>query len=458
MICGLSSYCRFLAATAILVSVGVPVLLGQNQSNTSADDGKAVAIIIGGVEYAGYSSEAQATDGFLDLFYRGPQGTQGFTNGLSGWTRIRLTSAAQPATNGVVSVISNPTGLTTFNYSNVGQVLDYVFGPSWVLPNTKNWALIADVGGITPLSSQNVPVTFVAPAPGTQECTTLVNRFSPKNGYNPGLSLNTNPNPSTCLAGGYADVAFANQDRSNFLLKYAAGIRTWYKNPFGGCKNQGSTSKCADAYAAVDATLGQDSSVTGGMLRGVVFKVDGVLPIPTGNNSSWLYLFASTYVRLRANENLPPLILQAPASPVTVPSPTVVVLPLVQPNRDYYRLGVGLNISQLWCKTFGSGCSTQSSDTGSNNSVPSVSSLNPPSGTAGATADLPLSVTGSNFVSVSKIKWNDTVLTTTQYVSPSLLTVTVPKANLAKAATVQVTVTNSAPGGGTSNTTAFPIN
>ena len=341
----LSDYCRrFMVVVALFATAGIPILHAQNQSNESDNGSKPVAIIIGGVEYAGYSSAAQTTDGFLDLFYRGP-----VVKGFSGWGRIRLTSAAQPATNGVVSVISNPTGLTTFNYSNVGQVLDYVFGPSWAIPKTTHWALIADFGAITPLSSQNVPVTFIAPAPGTQECTTLVNRFSPQNGYNPGLALNTNPNPATCLAGGYTNVAFANQDRSNFLLKYAAGIRTWYKNPFDICSGQQEAgSQCPDAYAAVDATFGQDSSVTGGLLKGVVFKVDGVLPIPTGNNSSWLYLFGSTYVRLRANQNLPPLILQSPASPVTVPSPTVVVLPLVQPNRDYYRLGVGLNINQLW--------------------------------------------------------------------------------------------------------------
>ena len=335
-----------------------------------ADSRKAYVVLIGGVEYGGYSSQAQTTDGFLNIFYGGPRSS----NGFSGWGRIRLTNAPQTATNGVVSVISNPTGLATYDYSNVGQVLDYVFGPSWKIPRTKGWDIIAGFGAITPLSSANAPVIFLAPAPGTQNCSTLVSRFSSGMGYSPGLVM-APPGSSTCLAGGYTAIAFTNQDRSNFLMKYGAGVRTSYK--FG-----------PNAWGTADATIGQDASVTGGYLRGVVFKVDANIPIPTGS-SSWLYLFGSAYMRLQSNQNLPPLILQSPpqSAPVTVPSATVFELPLRQPNRDYYRIGAGLNISQLWCKAFGSGC-TASSDSGSGSKSLAVapSSLSF-SGKVGATVD-----------------------------------------------------------------------
>jgi hypothetical protein len=327
---------------------------GADEPAASDDDKKSwcsdslkspTSIVVAGAEYSGYSSEAQTTDGFFEMFYKSPD-----FKCASGWTRIRLTSAAQPATNGVVSVISNPTGLTTYNYSNVGQVLDFVAGPAWRIPKTK-WALIGNFGAITPLSSQSAPVTYVAPAPGTQECATLLNRFSVKNGYNPGLTPNTSATPTTCIANGITDIAFSNQDRSNFFLKYGGGFRTWY--PAVTCAS--SDSKCVPAYYAADLTLGQDSSVTGGQLRGVVFKIDGLFPIKT-KNYSWLYLFGSAYIRLRTNQNLAPLLLQSPSSPISVPSPTVDVLPLVQPNRDYYRLGVGLNINQIWCQAFNSSC------------------------------------------------------------------------------------------------------
>jgi hypothetical protein len=310
-----------------------------------------VVIVIGGVEYSAYSAQSQTTNGFLNIFYQGP-----YTGRFSGWGRIRLTSTPQQATNGIVSVISNPTGLTTNSYSNVGQAFDYVLGPSVRL--ATNWSFIAGLGATTPLSSQDTPITFVAPAPGTTECTELVNRFSSANGYTPSLSLNTAANPSTCLAGGYTNLAFSNQDRSSFLLKYGAGFRTTYPFKFADCKG-GTVNNCAPADAALDITFGQDASVTRGYLRGVVLKLDGMLPLPTGN-SSWLYLFGSAYMRLRKNVDLPPLLLQTPNPPITVPAATVIVLPLKLPDRDYYRLGVGINVNQLWCKTFGSNCSKDS--------------------------------------------------------------------------------------------------
>jgi hypothetical protein len=408
---------------------------------------KPIVILIGGVEYAGYSSQAQTTDGFLNIFYQGPVSKGGF----SGWGRVRLTSAPEQATNGVVSVIANPTGLTTYNYSNVGQVLDYVFGPAWKIPKTQNWKIIGGFGGITPLSSQNVPVTFLAPAPGTQECSTLVNRFSVKNGYSPGLSLNTAAMPTTCIAGGYTAIAFTNQDRTNFLMKYGAGVRTSY--PLFG----------PNAWASVDATMGQDASVTGGYLRGVVFKVDAIMPIPTGTGSSWLYLFGSAYMRLQPNHNLPPLILQTPTSamPVTVPSPTVFELPLRQPNRDYFRLGVGLNIAQIWCTFSSSGCSKTSSDSGSASAAPKIDSLDPKTTKAGAATDLTLTVNGSNFVSgTSKVQWTPnggkvSVLPMT-FESTSKLTAVVPASDLKTAGTATVTVDNAA-SGGTSGAQTFTI-
>ena len=377
-----------------------------------SDSNKAVAILIGGAEYAGYSAQAQTTDGFLNIFYQGPISP----GGLGGWARIRLTSAPQQATNGVVSVISNPTGLTTYNYSNVGQVLDYVIGPSWKI--SSGWSIIGGFGAITPLSSQNVPVTFVAPGPGTNECSELVSRFSAKNGYQPALSLNTAKNPTSCLAGGYTDIAFSNQDRSNFLMKYGAGVRTWY--PFGGCKDGGSGSSCSTAYAAVDATLGQDSSVTEGYLRGLVFKLDGILPIPTGS-SSWLYLFGSTYTRLQRNQDLPPLILATPNPPVAVPLPSVIVLPLRQPNRDYYRLGVGLNINQLWCKAFGSGCTNSSQDAGSTNPAPAIK-LAPTSGSVGT----PVTITGVSLTQTTKVTFGGVAATKFSVNSDTEVTATVP--------------------------------
>jgi len=208
--------------------------------------------------------------------------------------------------------------------------------------------------------------------------------------------------------------------------------------------------------------LGQDASVTQGFLRGVVLKLDGTLPIPTGGGSSWLYLFGSAYMRMARNINQNPLILNAvqlssitppaPGEP-PIPNPLVAVLPLQQPNRDYYRLGVGLNMNQVFCKTFSGTCGSNSggSNTDTGTSTPTIKTLDPLSASSGASADLTLKVTGTNFVKGSKVQWNGQQLSTS-FVSSTEVDATVPKANLAASGTATVIVVNT-PGGASAGTT-----
>lgn len=92
---------------------------------------------------------------------------------------------------------------------------------------------------------------------------------------------------------------------------------------------------------------------------------------------------------------------------------------------------------------------------GANNPVPAISMLNPMSTTAGS-AGFTLTVTGSNFISSSVVNFNG-VAEPTIYVSGSQLTATINASSIATAGMVLVTVTNPAPGGGTSNAATFTI-
>ncbi len=92
----------------------------------------------------------------------------------------------------------------------------------------------------------------------------------------------------------------------------------------------------------------------------------------------------------------------------------------------------------------------------SNNPVPAATSLSPSSATAGGAA-FTLTVTGSNFISSSVVKWNSTSLTTT-YVSATSIKGAVTAAMIATAGSATVTVFNPAPGGGTSAGLTFTIN
>ena len=93
---------------------------------------------------------------------------------------------------------------------------------------------------------------------------------------------------------------------------------------------------------------------------------------------------------------------------------------------------------------------------GTNNPVPTLTALQPSSATA-AGAAFTLTVTGTNFISASVVKWNGTALVTT-FGSATQLTAAVPASDIATAGTASVTVFNPTPGGGTSRALTFTIN
>ena len=93
--------------------------------------------------------------------------------------------------------------------------------------------------------------------------------------------------------------------------------------------------------------------------------------------------------------------------------------------------------------------------TGPNNPSPSISSLSPSSVAAGG-PDLEVLLEGSNFVPSSVAEWSATPLATA-YLSGSQLVVLIPAAETATATSANITVTNPAPGGGTSSSVTFTV-
>ena len=93
--------------------------------------------------------------------------------------------------------------------------------------------------------------------------------------------------------------------------------------------------------------------------------------------------------------------------------------------------------------------------TGSGNPVPSISSLSPTGLTAGSAAFM-LTVNGANFISSSTVNFGGAPKATT-FVSATQLMASILAADVATAGTPAVSVTNSTPGGGTSNSIGFNI-
>jgi RHS repeat-associated protein len=89
------------------------------------------------------------------------------------------------------------------------------------------------------------------------------------------------------------------------------------------------------------------------------------------------------------------------------------------------------------------------------NPAPVLVSLSPDSAVAGSGA-FALTLNGSNFIPSSSVHFGNTILTPT-FISSSQLQASIPASAIASPGTVQVTVTNPPPGGGTSNAIAFTV-
>jgi hypothetical protein len=89
------------------------------------------------------------------------------------------------------------------------------------------------------------------------------------------------------------------------------------------------------------------------------------------------------------------------------------------------------------------------------NPLPTISSISPSTAVAGS-GGFTLTITGTNFVNGSVVRWNGSDRTT-GFVSSTVLTATIPASDVATAGTANVTVFNPAPSGGTSNTATFTI-
>jgi uncharacterized protein (TIGR03437 family) len=89
------------------------------------------------------------------------------------------------------------------------------------------------------------------------------------------------------------------------------------------------------------------------------------------------------------------------------------------------------------------------------NPLPSISSLNPGSVTVGGAA-FTLTVSGTNFIQPSRIRWNGAEVPTT-FVSATQLTAQIAASLIASSGLARITVVNPPPGGGSSNEVTLPV-
>ena len=325
---------------------------------------------VGGYEQGYQSAQPSASDAFLAVYGRLLKNKDTF----GPFYQIRLQTAPQASgTDGVVSVLTNPSGsVTSQNLQSVGSAVDMALGLEYQIPNRSHrgqnsLGFIAGGGFVTPLQTNSVSASYSMPAFGTVECTELQSRLGSvlSNPIYAGIKANTAVGSSSCYsntsvltASGPTNVTtleYAAPSQPNFFPKYFAGLRTVTRFPgASGLRQCDENYPCERGYA--DFMLGQDASITGGSFKHLVTTVDSIYPlrVPSLPTLNFIYLFGSISERFyKLPPSQSPLVLSLPPtsgpnSPPQPPNPAVLVLPLTQPDRDFYRIGIGVSLDQIF--------------------------------------------------------------------------------------------------------------
>jgi len=280
------------------------------------------------------------------------------------WTNPRITSLPQATNFSALSTI-NESGAFFQNLKTQGTVADIAQGldvsaglelalikpraaiPWWAeFANTRARlavSLIAGIGVSTPFSTDKTDV----PSKVNQSICDAFNNATkksftcliPTGGTSPVIQDPTGTNK--------AFITFVTPDRSRFFRRYFTGFRL--KSYYFSKDVKGEAPY--DIFPGIiDLTFGQDEAVTGGLLRGVLFRAEAAYPMPFYQG---IHIYASVYSALGRNRPSVPFsafTIQAPDAGSNNDANTFrfSVPPL---NRDYFRIGVGVDVIQVFKKT-----------------------------------------------------------------------------------------------------------
>ncbi|HWS87339.1 MAG TPA: hypothetical protein VN282_10260 [Pyrinomonadaceae bacterium] len=319
-----------------------------------------------GFEQAGASSADTKTQPFLDFFFTAPMRFKPKGDDLprvSAWGQVRLaaipqqvsTFGALPA-NFVSPLVENK--LTNdlvqgFDFMAGLEARVFGTGKSYVslIPGVKNQTFLYLVGGggaISPLSreaNRSAAQIFKVPDEGSPQRELFRQRY-----------------PEAVDANAKY-IAFVFPDRDRFLRQFYGGVRlkTFYFNDDGTLINR--------FPAIFDVMIGQNEAVTGGRLqtditnekgrvigreRRYVLRLEAFYPLPI-REASYLYLYGTAMMKIGGGgvKIDTPLFLDtlSTAENVTLTSNGVFITPTLQTNRDYYRFGIGVNLTELFNRT-----------------------------------------------------------------------------------------------------------
>jgi hypothetical protein len=279
------------------------------------------------------------------------------------WLNPRITSLPQTTSDLLTNVASSTpsfNSLAKANFNQVVQGLEVMGGTEWVL-NTPgagvpfggaslSTSIFVSAGFITPFSTttSNSTEFNLPPTLTTTQINKVFNGAPPPNlSICPSMQAPTAAVPCTNV------VAYVPPDRTRFYYQYYTGIRlkTYFfsdgsDSEYGGlCAGRKDGDICPIFPGITEIGVGQNSAVSGGELRGWVLRTDANYALPFMPS---LHLFFSSWIHLGGhNVTTTPVILDNTSPPVALTALGVATVPVEASNRDYYRLGMGIDLVAL---------------------------------------------------------------------------------------------------------------
>ncbi|HYK91920.1 MAG TPA: hypothetical protein VE398_24350 [Acidobacteriota bacterium] len=250
------------------------------------------------------------------------------------WGDVRASSVPQPTSASLGEFTTN--FLSNFAAVPVNQLvssLEFLAGLEIRLPGkTKSlwgagnsgkqrfsWSLILSGGAITPQSTEQSVQFFEIP---TSQAEAVKQQFGVTTKY----------------------IGFVPEGRNRFFRQFYAGFRfkTIYLDRFENEINR--------FPAMLDVTYGANELATRGHVRGGVFRIEGFFPLPW-DSVRYLYLFGTAVLKPSTSHPISPdlfntVVNLTPATSTAAKPVTIVQLP--QMDRDYYRVGVGIDAIALF--------------------------------------------------------------------------------------------------------------
>ncbi len=313
------------------------ILTGDREFNLRLGDrhspGGEFARIIFGLDQAAASSAQSTFKYFFDLFLSAPLPFKQLPDPDFGprwriWGNVRLASVPQQLT-AKVQDFNLPASVANLQVNELAQSAEFRGGVSARICGVPSLSLsfdkdtlqkfslhaIVGLGGSTPLNPRDALEIF-------KVSDDAVKRYP--------------------QAQGKELIAFTGPDRDRFYRQAFAGleVRTHYFEK--------STEAPLERFPATFSfTYGIDEAVTRGQIRGGVFRAEGFYPLPSKWGSQFYFFFTTLMKPTRARTSDPLLLEFATGKTLSdvVSNGVKVTVPSI--DRDYYRIGFGMDFVRL---------------------------------------------------------------------------------------------------------------